>query len=124
MYCLFRQQYKSKRVHVPKYKHFPTTGYAQVLLFMLIRRELAEERYRMFISVYILCVYHIVFFHRNGLITVNEILQFEAVNVIYLYKIHITWISSYFCLQRFSSIFESTVRLAERLFVCLFDCLI
>ena len=46
-----------------------------------------------------------------------EILQFEAVNVIYLYKIHITWISSYFCLQRFSSIFESTVRLAERLFV-------
>ena len=43
-----------------------------------------------------------------------------AVNVIYLYKIHITWISSFFfCLQRFSSIFESTVRLAERLFVCL-----
>ena len=40
---------------------------------------------------------------------------------VYLYKIHITWISSYFCLQRFSSIFESTVRLAERLFVCLFD---
>ena len=67
-----------------------------------------EERYRMFISVYIL-----------WLITVNEILQFEAVNEIYLYKIHITWISSYFCLQRFSSIFESTVRLAERLFVCL-----
>ena len=61
------------------------------------------------------------FFHWNGLITVNEILQFEAVNVIYLYKIHITWISSYFCLQRFSSIFESTVRFAERLFVCLFD---
>ena len=49
------------------------------------------------------------------------LLQFEAVNVIYLYKIRITWISSYFCLQRFSSIFESTVRLAERLFVCLFD---
>ena len=27
---------------------------------------------------------------------VNVILQFEAVNVIYLYKIPITWISSYF----------------------------
>ena len=34
----------------------PTTGYARVLLFMLIRRELAEERYRMFISVYILSI--------------------------------------------------------------------
>ena len=33
---------------------FPTTGYARVLLFMFIRRELMEERYRMFISVYIL----------------------------------------------------------------------
>ena len=42
-------------------------------------------------------------------------MQFEAVNVIYLYKIPITWISSYFCLQRFSSIFESIVRLAERM---------
>ena len=47
-------QYKSKRVHVPKCTHFPTTGYARVLLFIFIRRELAEERYRMFISVYIL----------------------------------------------------------------------
>ena len=56
MYCLYRLQYKSKRVHVPKYTHFPTTGYARVLLFMIIRRELAEERYRMFISVYILCI--------------------------------------------------------------------
>ena len=37
---------------------FPTTGYARVLLFMFIRRELAEERYRMFISVYILCFYN------------------------------------------------------------------
>ena len=35
---------------------------------------------------------------------VNVTLQFEAVSVIYLYKIPITWISSYFCLQRFSSI--------------------
>ena len=34
MYCLYRLQYKSKRVHVP------TTGYARVLLFMFIRREL------------------------------------------------------------------------------------
>ena len=40
MYCLYRLQYKSKRVHVPKYTHFPTTGYARVLLFMFIRREL------------------------------------------------------------------------------------
>ena len=54
VYCLYRYQYISKRVHVPKCKHFPTTGYARVLLFMFIRRELAEERYRMFISVYIL----------------------------------------------------------------------
>ena len=30
----------AKRVHVPKYMHFPTTGYARVLLFMFIRREL------------------------------------------------------------------------------------
>ena len=60
VYCLYRLQYKSKRVHVPKYTHFPTSGYARVLLFMFIRRELAEERYRMFISVYILCIrYHI-----------------------------------------------------------------
>ena len=58
MYCLYREQYKSKRVNVPKYTHFPTTGYARVLLFMFIRRELAEERYRMFISVYILCITH------------------------------------------------------------------
>ena len=35
----------SKRVHVPPYTHFPTTGYARVLLFMFIRRELAEERF-------------------------------------------------------------------------------
>ena len=35
--------------------HFPTTSYARVLLFMFIRRELEEERYRMFISVYTLC---------------------------------------------------------------------
>ena len=35
------------------YMYLPTTGYARVLLFMFIRRELAEERYRMFISVYI-----------------------------------------------------------------------
>ena len=40
--------------NVPKYTHFPTTGYARVMLFVFIRRELAEERYRMFISVYIL----------------------------------------------------------------------
>ena len=33
------------------------TGYARVLLLMFIRRELAEERYRMFISVYILCLW-------------------------------------------------------------------
>ena len=31
---------KSKRVHVPKYTHFSTTGYARVLLFMILRREL------------------------------------------------------------------------------------
>ena len=48
------KKYKSKRVHVPKYTHFPTSGYARVPLFMFIRRELAEERYWMFISVYIL----------------------------------------------------------------------
>ena len=53
---MYRLQYKSKRVHVPKYTHFTTTGYARVLLFMFIGRELAEERYRMFISVYILCI--------------------------------------------------------------------
>ena len=29
-----------KHVHVPKCAHFPTTGYARVLLFMFIRREL------------------------------------------------------------------------------------
>ena len=33
-------QYKSKHVHVPKYTRFRTTGYARVLLFMFIRREL------------------------------------------------------------------------------------
>ena len=26
-----------RSVHVPKYTHFPTTGYARVLLFMFIR---------------------------------------------------------------------------------------
>ena len=31
-----------------------------MLLFMFIRRELGEERYRMFISVYMLCVCYIV----------------------------------------------------------------
>ena len=45
MHCLYRLQYKSKRVHVPKYTHCPTTGYARVLLFMFIRRELAEDVY-------------------------------------------------------------------------------
>ena len=37
----------------------------------------------MFQRCKIIRLYRIVFFHWNGLITVNEILQFEAVNVIY-----------------------------------------
>ena len=38
-------------------------------------------------------------------------MQSEAIYDIYmyLYKLPITWISSHFCLQRFSSIFESTL---------------
>ena len=38
----------------------------------------------------------ILFFIETGKITVTVLLQFEAVNNINLYKIHITWISSYF----------------------------
>ena len=36
-------------------------------------------------------------------------MQLEAVKDLYLYKTPITWISSYFCLHLFSSIFEPTL---------------
>ena len=54
MYCIANNINRNMYMYL-NYTHFPTTGYARVLLFMFIRRELAEERYRMFISVYILC---------------------------------------------------------------------
>ena len=67
-------------------------------------------------------LYHIVFF---PLKQVNNGQCNTAVwGYIYMYKITITRISSFSCLQRFSSIFESSVRLAERMWNMRHYCLL
>ena len=42
----------NRNVYMYLNTHFPTTGYARVLLFMFIWRELAEERYDVYFSLH------------------------------------------------------------------------
>ena len=55
MYCLYRSQYKSKRVYVPKSTNFSDYWLRTSAVIHVYKGRARRNGYRMFISVYILC---------------------------------------------------------------------